>query len=146
MVEASFYDQQVTRLDSNLPAIDLTTASVFLMLFGFMWRKTNKTNSRESEELEWNEIKIDLGFNRLVANGKRIQLTDKEATVLVIIFKNAGKLVSRQHLLQEVWLNKGVVSSRSLDMYISRLTKKLEALPHVRIINQHGKGYFLSIE
>lgn len=72
-----------------------------------------------------------------------IPLTDKECKVLELLHKNFGELIPRETLMQEVWINEGVITGRSLDMFISKLRKKLNADPGVRITNIHGKGYRL---
>jgi hypothetical protein len=70
-------------------------------------------------------------------------LTDKECKVLELLHKNFGELISRDTLMQEVWINEGVITGRSLDMFVSKLRKKLSSDPELRITNVHGKGYKL---
>ena len=74
-----------------------------------------------------------------------ISLTDKECKVLKLLHNNFGELISRDTLMQEVWINEGVITGRSLDMFISKLRKKLSADPELRITNVHGKGYRLEV-
>jgi DNA-binding response OmpR family regulator len=74
-----------------------------------------------------------------------IPLTDKECKVLELLHKNFGELIPRETLMQEVWINEGVITGRSLDMFISKLRKKLSSDPELRITNVHGKGYKLGI-
>jgi DNA-binding response OmpR family regulator len=47
--------------------------------------------------------------------------------------------------MQEIWINEGVITGRSLDMFVSKLRKKLSSDPELRITNVHGKGYKLEI-
>ena len=54
--------------------------------------------------------------------------------------------LDRDKLQKEVWENEGVIVTRSLDVFISRLRKKLEKDPNVRLTNVHGKGYKLEID
>jgi len=74
-----------------------------------------------------------------------ISLTDKEYKVLELLHKNFGELIPRETLMQEVWINEGVITGRSLDMFVSKLRKKLSRDPELRITNVHGKGYKLEI-
>jgi DNA-binding response OmpR family regulator len=46
-------------------------------------------------------------------------------------------------LLKRVWEDEGVITGRSLDVFISKLRKKLKNDPSVQIVNVHGKGYKL---
>ncbi|WP_051350206.1 winged helix-turn-helix domain-containing protein [Dyadobacter alkalitolerans] len=82
---------------------------------------------------------------RLLLGSEAISLTDKECKVLELLHKNFGELISRETLMQEVWINEGVFTSRSLDMFVSKLRKKLSSDPELRITNVHGKGYKLEI-
>jgi len=74
-----------------------------------------------------------------------ISLTDKECKILELLNKNFGELIPRETLMQEVWINEGVITGRSLDMFVSKLRKKLSSDPELRITNVHGKGYKLEI-
>lgn len=42
---------------------------------------------------------------------------------------------------QEVWTDEGVITGRSLDMFISKLRRKLSGDPDLRIMNVYGKGH-----
>lgn len=74
-----------------------------------------------------------------------ILLTDKECKILILLNQNIGQLTLREELIQHVWTDEGVVTGRSLDMFISKLRKKLSADPELHITNIHGKGYRLEI-
>lgn len=74
-----------------------------------------------------------------------ILLTDKECKILTLLNENIGRLTLREELIQQVWTDEGVITGRSLDMFISKLRKKLSADPGLRITNIHGKGYRLEI-
>jgi DNA-binding response OmpR family regulator len=81
----------------------------------------------------------------LLLESEVISLTDKECKVLELLHKNFGELIPRETLMQEVWINEGVITGRSLDMFVSKLRKKLSRDPELRITNVHGKGYKLEI-
>lgn len=74
-----------------------------------------------------------------------ISLTDKECKVLDLLYKNFGELIPRETLMQEVWISEGVITGRSLDMFVSKLRKKLSLDPELSITSVHGKGYKLEI-
>lgn len=86
---------------------------------------------------------VDPKSQCLLLGDEVISLTDKEYKVLELLNKNFGELVSRETLMQEVWINEGVITGRSLDMFISKLRKKLSPDPELKITNVHGKGYKL---
>lgn len=86
---------------------------------------------------------VDSKNQRLLLGSEVISLTDKEYKVLELLNKSFGELIHRETLMQEVWINQGVITGRSLDMFISKLRKKLSRDPELRITNVHGKGYKL---
>ena len=75
---------------------------------------------------------------------EQIELSDKESKVLFLLARKPNQLVERADL-QKVWEDEGVIVGRSLDMFISKLRKKLEHDPSVRLVNVHGKGYKLEV-
>jgi len=85
-------------------------------------------------------------LQKLVINNDHIALTGKEARVLDIFAGNINIEVSRERLQKEVWEDEGVIVGRSLDVFISKLRKKLSADPGIQIVNIHGKGYKLIVE
>jgi DNA-binding response OmpR family regulator len=88
---------------------------------------------------------FDVKDQRLLMGSEVISLTDKECKILELLNKNFGELIPRETLMQKVWINEGVITSRSLDMFVSKLRKKLSSDPELRITNVHGKGYKLEI-
>jgi len=75
----------------------------------------------------------------------KIVLTSKESKLLYIFFTSPNEIIDRNILQREVWENEGVIVTRSLDMFISKLRKKLNKDPLVNIVNIHGIGYKLEI-
>jgi len=73
-----------------------------------------------------------------------IELTAKETKLLRIFSEAPNEVIDRNRLLKEGWEDEGVITGRSLDMYVSKLRKKLQADPAVGIINVHGRGYRLN--
>jgi hypothetical protein len=81
----------------------------------------------------------------LAFESEKIPLTIKEAKLLSIFAANLNQIVDRNRLQKEVWEDEGVIVGRSLDMFISKLRKKLEQDPNVKLTNIHGKGYKLEV-
>lgn len=78
-------------------------------------------------------------------NEEITSLTDKECKVLELLHENFGELIPRETLMQKIWIDEGVITGRSLDMFISKLRKKLSQDPELKITNVHGKGYKLEL-
>lgn len=77
-------------------------------------------------------------------NNGQIELSDKESKVLYILAAKQNTLIERAEL-QKVWEDEGVIVGRSLDMFISKLRKKLENDSNLRLVNVHGRGYKLEV-
>jgi hypothetical protein len=82
---------------------------------------------------------------QLVAGADIIPLTAKEAKLLYVFANAQQETIDRDQLMKEVWEDEGVIVGRSLDMFVSKLRKKLKPDPRVSILNVHGKGYKLVI-
>lgn len=78
-------------------------------------------------------------------NEEETILTAKESKILGIFANAPNQIIDRKRLQKEIWEDEGVIVGRSLDMFISRLRKKLENDPDVILVNIHSKGYKLEI-
>src|SRR6185295_8886817 len=94
-------------------------------------------------ELQFGDVEVD--FRRYVARrrGKPVEMTRKEFATLRLLAARAGKVVSRDELLNEVWGFESYPVTRTVDNHIAGLRAKLEADPakpvHIRTV--HGVGY-----
>jgi hypothetical protein len=90
-------------------------------------------------------ILFDEKNGTLLIHGETIDLTGTETRVLHIFASSPNETIERSRLQKEIWEDKGVIVGRSLDMFISKLRKKLEPDPNVSIVVIRGKGYRLAI-
>jgi DNA-binding response OmpR family regulator len=65
--------------------------------------------------------------------------------LLLIFALSPNETIERTRLQKEIWEDEGVIVGRSLDMFISKLRKKLEFDPNINIVVIRGKGYKLEI-
>jgi DNA-binding response OmpR family regulator len=72
-------------------------------------------------------------------------LTHREAELLAYFYAHSGSILKRDDILNKVWGNDHFFSSRSLDVFISRLRKLLQSDPSVKIENIHNIGYRLVV-
>ena len=82
----------------------------------------------------------------LLINHKRIELTSKEADLLLLLYNMVNTTVEREVILNKVWGDQGDYVGRTLDVFISKLRKKLEADSSVKITNIRGVGYKLVMD
>lgn len=103
---------------------------------------------RPSKYQDPNDIKLgEFLFKKksmeLLFKQERIELTGKEAHLLQILSASVNDTVKREDLLKAVWGDDGGYVGRTLDVFISKLRKKLELDSKVRIVNIRGIGYKL---
>ncbi len=82
---------------------------------------------------------------QLISGSESHSLTHREAELLAYLCLNAGSILKRDDILNKVWGNDHFFSSRSLDVFISRLRKLLKSDTAVKIENIHNIGYRLMI-
>jgi two-component system response regulator RegX3 len=78
-----------------------------------------------SELVELAPFRINRGARAVEREGRRVELTDKEYALAEFFFLHAGKVVSRQHLLEAVWGLQAKAQTRTVDTHVSRLRTKL---------------------
>jgi len=81
----------------------------------------------------------------LVAGQTEYRLSDIEAQLLDAFCKSPNGRVTRDHLLATIWQDDAHLKSRSLNVYVSKLRKRLALDPSIEILNIHGSGYHLVI-
>jgi two-component system OmpR family response regulator len=84
---------------------------------------------------------VDFNKRSFNTNSGVIHLSRKEAELLKIFCLNKGKLLSREQILREVWKNCDYYTSKSMDVYLTKLRKLLKHEATAEIRNVHGTGY-----
>lgn len=78
-------------------------------------------------------------------NDTSIQLTHREAHLLFHLIKNKNKVLDRSLILNKLWGTDDFFTARSMDVFISKLRKKLKKDENIQIINVRGFGYKLTV-
>lgn len=86
----------------------------------------------------FNYTKQTLQCNDLIFN-----LTYREAEVLKLLLEHKNEIVDKSYTLLQIWGKDDFFNGRSLDVFISRIRKKLSYDPSIQIINVRGRGYRL---
>lgn len=168
------YNLLITLFDSYHPQIDISSTSALstdeshksmplgkstllqyslflvpiLLILGFTGYLMSK---RTPSDLE-NPNLVSLGAYQwdkkhmiLSLQDQSIPLSHKEAALLTVLHSNANQPMEREVLLQEVWGDEGDYIGRTLDVFVSKLRKKLEADATIKIVNIRGIGYKLVV-
>ena len=78
-----------------------------------------------SDEGQGARVRIDAAGRRAFSGDRELQLTAKEFDLLRVLVREGGKVVSREDLMREVWNTVWVGSTKTLDMHVSVLRRKL---------------------
>lgn len=123
---------------------------LFLAFVGFIFLRSVKPRRALSKDaynkiFTFGSVLFDAQKRQLLINKKTIDLTGTETRLLLIFASSPNETIERSRLQKEIWEDEGVVVGRSLDMFISKLRKKLELDPNINIVVIRGKGYKLEI-
>lgn len=88
------------------------------------WQASSK--EKESEYLEYDALRIDPYNYEVYKNGSKLDLTLKEFELLKLLAVNQGKVLHRNYLLDKVWGYEYFGESRTVDVHIRHLRKKIE--------------------
>lgn len=122
----------------------------FLAFVGFIFFKPVKPrralpDSQFTDLLTLGAVLFDAKNRKLLINGKTVDLTGTETRLLRIFALSPNETIERSRLQKEIWEDEGVIVGRSLDMFISKLRRKLECDPNINIVVIRGKGYKLEV-
>jgi DNA-binding winged helix-turn-helix (wHTH) protein len=149
--------QKETNFGSHVLLFFFAFAIIIIGMF-LINRFTRKNTSTESNPIIShnsnliNNHKINIGryeFDtqrmELTFDNSTAELTSKEADLLLFLHQNANEIVEREQILKAVWGDEGDYIGRTLDVFISKLRKRLNADENVKIMNIRGVGYKLVI-
>lgn len=86
-------------------------------------------------------LNINFARRQVEVDGSAVTLTRKEYELLALLAHNAGEIVTREALLRQVWGYSDGVRTRTLDVHIRRVRKKLAPFTDQYIETIFGVGY-----
>jgi DNA-binding response OmpR family regulator len=98
-----------------------------------------------AEALRLGEVVVDIRRHQAKRGERPLELTAREYRLLAFFARHRGEVVTREALLQAVWEYRGAPSTRTVDMHVAKLRKKIEPEPHDPrfLLTVHGLGYKL---
>ncbi len=105
-------------------------------------------NNEKSETYRFGNMEHHPNTHSLMRDGKKIELTILENRILLYFLKNVNTVINRDELMMVVWGYNSDVNTRTLDMHIVRLRKKIENNPDRPHFMQtvRGVGYKFVVE
>lgn len=102
----------------------------------------NSLNAATPSKININGITVNLAAREATINDHPLTLTGTEYEVLVLLIKNAGEVVSKEQISEEVLGRRLASFDRSIDMHVSNIRKKIaEHIQGERIKTMRGTGY-----
>lgn len=99
-----------------------------------------RSQSPSKGRLEVNGVTIDPGLRSVISGGREIEMTTLEFDILEVLMRSAGRVVSRDALMESMYNRKATPFDRSIDMHVSHLRRKLET-GQTLIKTVRGVGY-----
>lgn len=145
-IKIRFEQNAIRASNFSIPIIFGVLTFGFLFLF---YKKSTKSNGNKNKD---NSQSVGIGkfelyhSKQLLKIGtEEIQLSQKENKLLTLFALHPNEMLERDHLLKEIWEDEGVFVGRSLDMFVSKLRKKLLQDPNIQLKNIRGRGYVLQV-
>ncbi len=108
-------------------------------------RDFNASGQKDQWMAQFGNFTLDAHNLTLSSDMGTHSLTKKEALLLKILCENKNKIVNRDVIQNSIWGESDYFVSRSMDVFIARVRKYLKDDPRVKIINEHGVGFKLSV-
>jgi len=138
--------QFVQKKEENYGMIILIVFLTIVVCFGQFYYYKKRKVKVNNDAIKIGEYLYDAKKMLLIRKEKTIELTSKESELLNLLYKSANETVERDTILNKVWGDEGDYVGRTLDVYVSKLRKKLGNDASIQIKNIRGIGYKLIIE
>ncbi len=108
---------------------------------------TRKKSGKKSNVFTLGDLQVDAQSHTVTRGGKEINLLPKEFTILEYMIRNQGTVLSREQLENQIWNYERSGSSNNIDVYISKLRKKIDGEGQSRLLHTiRGVGWVLRME
>ena len=97
------------------------------------------------EEQNFGSIVVNHEKRQISLLGNPVSLTERETSLALYFFQNIGRLLARDHLIQAVWGRSSELDTRTVDVHVSSLRRKIALTPEFgwRLVSIYGHGYRL---
>lgn len=108
---------------------------------------TRKKAGKRSNVFTLGNLQVDAQSHTVTRGGQEINLLPKEFTILEYMIRNQGTVLSREQLENQIWNYERSGSSNNIDVYISKLRKKIDGEGQSRLLHTiRGVGWVLRAE
>ncbi|MBL4745340.1 MAG: response regulator transcription factor [Flavobacteriaceae bacterium] len=157
--------KEIRKIDAQIPIIFLTAKSqvkdvvhgfniggndylkkpfsmeeLIVRIQALLTRKPSIEKTLQLGEYQFDNTKQTLTYNHISQ-----ELTHRESDLLYHLYQSKNKVLERGYILNKLWGNDDFFNARSMDVFISKLRKKLQKDEKIKILNIRGVGYKLII-
>lgn len=108
-------------------------------------RRTKKLHSEEAVSYQIGKLRFSFTDLKIYVGEQTINLTQKEADLLLFLCKHPNKILKREEVLLNVWGKDDYFLGRSMDVFITKLRKHFKADPQIILETIHGIGFRFNV-
>ncbi len=159
--------REIKKLNKNVPLIFLTAknmkqdmlegfsigaddyitkpfdSEVLLCKINAILNRKNLFAKEKITEFSIGKLHFDSRLRILSSNNSQQKLSPKEADLLKLLCENKNEILQREIALKTIWKDDNYFTTRSMDVYITKLRKYLKKDSGLELVNIHGSGYRL---
>ena len=117
---------------------------VLLYKIAVVLKRSDKSVRIEDQRIQLGNYQFDPELRELKINGELQLLSPKESALLKLLCDHKNSLLAREIALKRIWGDDGYFTTRSMDVFITRLRKYLKNDPSIEIRNIHSSGFILT--
>lgn len=119
---------------------------ILLFKIEILLKRSRSETAPEQDIYQIGDYQYEVKTRGLILNGDSRKLSPKEGALLHLLCQHMNDILPREKALKEIWNEDSYFTTRSMDVYITKLRKYLNADANVRIENVHSSGYGLFTE
>lgn len=136
-------DERVTGLEAGADDY-LVKPFAFAELLARLDAVTRRTYQKQSQRLAAGPLTLDLSTRRVTRNGTEIDLTPTEFSLLEILMRNAGQVLTRKMLCEHLWESNWEGVTNVIEVHVTRLRAKIDRDFEFPLLHTvRGRGYVL---
>ena len=119
-------------------------ADVLLYKIAVVLKRSEGVTGSENQMFQIGKYTFDARLREIKLDGEKQMLSPKESALLKLLCENRNELLSREIALKRIWGDDGYFTTRSMDVFITKLRKYLKDDPSIEIRNIHGSGFIMT--
>lgn len=120
-------------------------SEVLLHKISAVLQRSTQQRSKEQPGFSFGKYSFNAGERTLHGPSGSARLSPREAELLAMLLKNKGQIIDRRDILNTIWGDDSYFNNRSLDVYITKLRKRLQEDASLQIESLYGSGVKLTV-